>query len=126
MNNTDDIDKLEKSIGQLKALHSEVSQLAKKSPSDALNAFKLKMINSALATSNEVLGAKYRPIDGFDAFDLDDVPSNSDVVMVLAQYLEEAERFRSDNVTPYSGRYYYKIDGERSEVFAAPPTWSRK
>ena len=110
----------------MKALHSEISVLSKKSPSDAVNAFKLKLINKCLAAGNDVLGADYKPFDDFDAFDSEDMPSNSDVTMVIAQYLEEAERYRSDNVTVAHGYYYYKINGEKSSVRSAPPTWSKK
>ncbi|AUQ63189.1 hypothetical protein [Phaeobacter inhibens] len=126
MKSEQDIENLEKLIGQLKALHTEISVLSKKSPSDAVNTFKLKLINKSLAFGNEVLGASYKPFDDFEAFDSDDMPSNSDVTMVLAQYLEEAERYRSDNVTMSSGWYYYKLNGERSAIRSAPPTWSKK
>lgn len=126
MKSEQDIENLEKLIGQLKALHTEISVLSKKSPSDAVNTFKLKLINKSLAFGNEVLGASYKPFDDFEAFDSDDMPSNSDVTMVLAQYLEEAERYRSDNVTMSSGWYYYKLNGEKSSIRSAPPTWSKK
>ncbi len=43
MKTKEDVDKLEKVIGQLNGLHAEVSQLAKKSPNDGVNAFKLKL-----------------------------------------------------------------------------------
>lgn len=126
MKSEQDIESLEKLIGQLKALHAEVSLLSKKAPSDAVNAFKLKLINKCLAFGNEVLGESYKPFDDFDAFDSDDVPSNSDVTMVIAQYLEEAERYRSDNVMMSNGWYYYKLGGEKSSIRSAPPTWSKK
>ncbi|MBY5974944.1 hypothetical protein KUV28_21505 [Ferrimonas balearica] len=126
MKSEQDIESLEKLIGQLKALHAEVSLLSKKSPSDAVNAFKLKLINKCLAFGNEVLGENYKPFDDFNAFDSDDVPSNSDVTMVIAQYLEEAERYRSDNVMMSNGWYYYKLGGEKSSIRSAPPTWSKK
>ncbi len=51
-----DVEKLEKLIRQLHGLHSEISLLAKKSPNDAVNAFKLKLINKVLQAANEVLG----------------------------------------------------------------------
>ena len=39
-----EVEVLEKLIGQLKGLHAEISQLARKSPNDGLNPFKLKLI----------------------------------------------------------------------------------
>ena len=41
MKDQSEIESLEKLIGQLQGLHSEISLLAKKSPNDAVNSFKL-------------------------------------------------------------------------------------
>ncbi len=122
MESQSDIESLEKLIGQLQSLHAETTSLAKKSPSDALNGFKLKLVNKVLEMGNEVLGERYKPFPDFDTFDSDDVPSNSDVAMVLGQYIEEAERFRSDNVTQYAGHWWYIVGGERSGVRSGPPS----
>ncbi|NIY73986.1 hypothetical protein HCZ30_16290 [Marivivens donghaensis] len=122
MDSKEDVERLEKLIGQLQGLNSEIGALAKKRPNDAVNAFKLKLINRILATGNEVLGDNYKPFEEFDQFDPDDAPSTSDVTMVIAQYMEEAERFRSDNVIGEFGIWYYVINGEPSEIRSGPPT----
>lgn len=122
MKNKDEIENLEKLIGQLQGLHAEITSLAKKSPTDAVNAFKLKLINKVIEFGNSVLGKDYRPFSDFDQFDSDDVPSTSDVALMLGQYIEEAERYRSDNVTNYGGRWYYILNGERSNVQSGPPS----
>ena len=123
MKTIDEVEKLEKIIGQLKGAHAEISVLAKKSPADSLNTFKLTLINNVIKASNEVLGAKYKPFDHFDQFEADDLPSNSDVAMVLAQYMEESERYRSDNVVyvDYLG-WVYKVNGKSSEIKSGPPS----
>jgi hypothetical protein len=126
MKNKAEIEQLEKLIGQLQGLHSETTALAKKSPNDAVHAFKLKMINKAIESGNAVLGDKYRPIEDFDGFNADDVPSTSDVTMVLAQYMEEAERYRSDNIRPYPGGWGYVINNEPSGIRTGPPSKVRK
>ncbi|MGR9402698.1 hypothetical protein ACU8M5_23525 [Rhizobium leguminosarum] len=117
-----DIEKLEKLLGQLQGLHAEISALARKSPNDALNPFKLKLINKVLDAGNEVLGDDYRPFDDFEKFESDDVPSNSDVTVVLGQYMEEAERYRSDNVKSTAGSWFYVVNGDASDVRAGPPS----
>lgn len=122
MESKESIERLEKLVGQLQGLYAEIGSLAKKSPNDAVNSFKLKLINRVLAMGNDVLGKKYKPFEDFDQFDPDDAPSTSDVTMVIAQYMEEAERFRSDNVVNDFNGWYYVIDGQASEVRSGPPT----
>ena len=73
----DDVERLEKTTGQLAAIHREMSLLSRKSPSDAVNTFKLNMINTVIETANEVLGNEYVPLQGFDKFEDDNVPSTS-------------------------------------------------
>jgi hypothetical protein len=123
MKTINEVEKLEKIIGQLKSAHAEVSILGKKSPADSLNAFKLTLINNVIKASNEVLGAKYKPFDHFEQFSDEDLPSNSDVTMILAQYMEEAERYRSDNVVYKTGLgWAYKVDGRPSNIASGSPS----
>ena len=119
--NKKSIEKLEKISGQFDGLHREISNLAKKAPNDALNSFKLSFVNAALAEANTILGTPYQPFASFTQFNEDDVPSNSDVAMMLAQYLEELERKRADNLTRTAVGWFYVIDGEKSEIRTAPP-----
>lgn len=121
MKNQSEVETLEKLIGQLQGLHSEISLLAKKAPSDGLNNFKLSLINRALENANKVLGPRYLPFAGFDGFDADDVPSTSDVTLVLSQYMEEAERYRADNIQKTHSGWFYVIDGILSEVQTGTP-----
>lgn len=123
MKTVEEVEKLEKIIGQLQGAHAEISILAKKSPADSLNSFKMNLINNVIKASNEVLGAKYKPFDHFDQFESDDLPSNSDVAMILAQYMEEAERYRSDNVIyqEFVG-WVYKVNGKPSGIQSGPPS----
>ena len=123
METNEEIEMLEKLVGQLQGLHSEIGTLAKKSPNDAVNPFKLKLVNKILEMGNVVLGKKYKPFDEFDLFDSDDAPTTSDVTMVMAQYIEEAERFRSDNVVQdEAGRWFYAVAGDIGTIQSSPPT----
>lgn len=124
MKTKEDIESLEKVIGQLQGAHAEISQLAKKSPNDSLNKFKLDLINKVILSANAVLGDKYRPFDDFERFDADDVPTTSDVTMILSQYMEEVERYRSDNVA-YDYDFHgwcYVMDGKQTSVRAGAPS----
>jgi len=118
--NREDIEQLEKVTGKIEGLHREITLLAKKSSSDGLNSFKLRLVNGALAAANEILGDEHQPVEGFTQFDADDVPSNSDVTVVLAVYLEELERYRSDLLTFSSGIHWYVFD-DNTKLRAAEP-----
>ncbi|MCY4420286.1 MAG: hypothetical protein OXC42_03415 [Gammaproteobacteria bacterium] len=111
-----DIECLEKTLGQLTAIHREMSLLSKKSPNDAVNKFKLGRINQALEAANNVLGSRYTPVEGFKKFEEDDAPSNSDVVFVLAQYLEEVQRYKADNTVIHNFKNVYVLNGKPSNV----------
>ena len=126
MDSKEDVELLEKLVGQLQGLYAEIGALSKKSPNDAVNPFKLKLINKVLQTGNEVLGENYKPFEEFDQFDGDDAPSTSDVTMVISQYMEEAERFRSDNVKQGRGAWYYIVQGELSDIRSGSPTKIRR
>jgi len=122
MNSVEDVESLEKLIGQLQGAHTEIIVLAKKNPDKTLSAFKVGLINSVIEAANEVLGSKYKPFEEFNKFNSDELPTSSDVTMVISQYMQEAERFRSDNVVRHLSSWYYVIDGKQSSVLSGPPS----
>lgn len=111
-----DVDKFEKLGSQLEVIYDELSLLSKKSPNDAVNKFKLKFVNSLVNGSNEFLSDAYRPFADFEKFDADDVPQNSDVVLILAQYIQCFEKLRADNVVLKNGGWYWQLKGEKGDV----------
>jgi hypothetical protein len=116
------VEQLEKVSGQMDGLHKEITTLVKKSPNDGLNKFKLKFVNAILADANDVLGSTHRPLADFDQFDVDDVPTTSDVAFILGQYIEEIERKRADNIKREPVGYWaYQIKGSSEVVRTAPP-----
>lgn len=119
--NRNDINKFEKLEAQLKGLHEEIELLSKKKPDAGINVFKLKLVNGILEKANELLGAEYKPFPDFEAFDLESIPTNSDVVMILAQYLNCMEKLRSDNIEIGHGQWKWFIKGEVTDIRTAPP-----
>ena len=105
-----DIDIFEKLNAQLSSFYQEISTLAKKSPNDAINKFKLQFVNETIEKCNELIGEHYRPFADFKSFSLDEMPTNSDVTFILSQYIECAEKFRSDNVYNYGREWFWNID----------------
>jgi hypothetical protein len=123
MKDRSEVEKLEKLIGQLQGLHAEITLLAKKSPNDAVNKFKLDLIDRVVKTANSVLGPNYLPFIDFEGFNPDELPSTSDVALVLAQYMEEAERYRSDNIRQTGYNYWaYVVNGEASDIQSHAPS----
>jgi len=117
-----DVRDLEKLIVQLRGLHTEISVLAKKAPNDGLNLFKLKLVNNILAKGNSILTGHYKPLENFATFDETAIPTNSDVTMVLALYMEQADRFRSNNMVRHELKWKYLVNGVTSGFEGSPPT----
>ena len=124
-----DVDQFEKVQAQIEGLLEEISVLSKKSPNDSVNVFKLKFINELLMISNKILGEKYKPLNSFEEFSMDDLPSNSDVTFILSQYLNCFEKLRADNIyrnREYDGnKYFFEwfwiTDKQQSSIKTAPP-----
>lgn len=108
---------------QLKSAYEEITILSKKKPTDSLNTFKLKFINSILSRANETLGEKYKPFpEDFTLFNEDEIPNNGDVVFILAHYLTSLEKLRCDNIKYDDYDWYWLINGKVSEQKTDEPT----
>ena len=116
-----DVEVFEKMQAQLHGLYDEMVVFSKKKPDDPVNKFKLKFINQVLINTNAILDEKNKPFHDFDAFDEDSLPTNSDVVMILSQYINCLEKFRSENITTEYGEWYWIINGKKSDIETAPP-----
>lgn len=118
--NSSDIETFEKIQAQLKAFHEEIGMLSKKKPDGGINPFKLKLVNTVLEKANALLGKKYKPFVDFKIFNSDDIPTNSDVVTILAQYLNCMETLRCDNI--HSTDVYRNIwKWKNASIRTAPP-----
>lgn len=114
--------------GQLEVFRAEISALTKKKPNDAINKFKLKFINKVLEDANKLLKEKYKPFADFDYFEEDEIPTNSDITMMLSQYLQSMEKLRIDNIFYDNDKYncYWKIDDKRLKIKTAHPSINHK
>jgi hypothetical protein len=121
MNSREEVAEFEKLEQQLHSFLREISELSRKKPNDAVNTFKLKFVNATLAGLNRLLGEQ-RPFDDFSAFDADDLPSNSDVVVILAQYVAAVWRYRSDHteLDENDDQWYWRAG--RSKVATEKPS----
>lgn len=115
------IETFEKLNAQLEGFHQELSVLAKKSPNDTVNKFKLGFLNHVLSGANEFLPKQYRPFTDFNVFDEEELPTNSDVTFIIVQHLNCFEKLRADNIDVHLGHWYW-FDGEEStEIRTGPP-----
>lgn len=99
---------------QLSNTYAEIGILSKKKPDGPINKFKITLINQQLRKINSLLGEKYIPFEGFEVFEDENLPSASDVVFVLSQYLQSMDRMRFDNIEQVGAgiraEFYWKID----------------
>jgi hypothetical protein len=105
-----DIDQFEILQGQLQSFYEEMNTLAKKSPNDALNKFKLGLVNSVLQKTNTFLGKTRKPFIDFENFDEAAIPTTSDVLVMISQYLRAFEKLRTENIYIDLGNWYWSID----------------
>ena len=119
-----DVEVFEKLHLQIKGIYSELCVLSKKSPDGAINKFKLKFVNRLLIIANQILGEKYIPFSDFSKFNEDDIPTNSDVILIVSQYIRCLEMFKSENVTFKSGCCYWYLDDSKEEIETSDPDTS--
>jgi hypothetical protein len=122
INNMDSasISEFEKTVSQLDGIYAEISALSKKSPNDSLNKFKIKFVNVILKKAAEVMGDELLPLEDFHEFEEDNLPSNSDVCFIVAQYMECLEQLRSENIYKKYNSWYW-IAEDDDTLHTGPP-----
>lgn len=120
-----DIAEFDRLKNQMQQLYGEITTLSKKSPDGLVNIFKLTFINEKLEDGNKFLGETLKPSRHFTTFDVDSLPTNSDVVMMLAQYLDALEAWRCARISKDSVYWYWNTDkGPRIQT-DSPSGYSR-
>lgn len=99
----------------LKAQKHEFNILSSKKWSEQLNPFKIKILNRILEPLNELF--KNEPTHKFlDTLNEDDLPSNSDVVLIISQY-ETA-------ITEFKEKYFIKDKKHRDWYWSIKIRWN--
>jgi hypothetical protein len=78
----------------LASLASEVRELSKKKQDGVLNLTKVKMINRVLKPLHDEVFAEIPTASFLDLLDEDDLPNNSDAVLIISQYEAAIKEFR--------------------------------
>lgn len=115
MKSAEEVQEFERLEQQLHAMLTEMSELSKKRPNDGLNKFKLNLVNVLLESLNEFLAAQ-RPFQDFETFDENDLPTNSDVVVMLSQYAAAVFQFRLENTEERGIKWYWPLPGKQGAV----------
>jgi hypothetical protein len=120
-----DVDYFEKVRAHLQQLHNEVSLLSKGKPDNLINKFKLTFINEKLTEANTILKGEFKPFKDFATFDDATLSSNSDVVMILSQYLDCLEAWRCAHIHYINYTWRWDLN-DGSDIRAEPATRFRK
>lgn len=115
-----DIAIYEKTNQQLLDSYKEIEELSKKKPNEQINKFKLKFVNKTLKDANDLLGEKLRPFSDFSVFNEDELPTVSDVKLILSHYKSSMGNFWTENTKKNSAdyNYYWIINGKESNIQA--------
>jgi len=113
MRSIEEIEEFEKVINQLNMLIKDFHDLSRKKPSESVNKFKLELVNVVLHKLNSILDDSDKPFESFSQFSDEELPFNSDVLVVLNQYHTCSKRFAKKNVERTQYAYdYWEVDGK--------------
>jgi hypothetical protein len=102
---------------QIDEIYKELSLVSRRKPTTPISSFKLRIVNSLLKTANLLLVGDYKPFVYFDLFDSKSLlPTNSDVVVMLSQYIRCLEKFKYDHVASDSGEWFWIINSKLSKI----------
>ena len=120
MKNAEEVQDFERLEQQLHSMLAEISELSKKRANDGLNKFKLKLVNVLLQRMNKFLGSQ-KPFADFESFDENDLPTNSDVVVMLSQYAAAMFQFRLESTEYRDHKWWWPLPGKQEPVATGPP-----
>lgn len=80
----------------LKSLYNEIKDFSKKNQNDPLNVSKVRIINRLLVRVKEMLKNE-SSIDFLDLLEEEQLPSISDAVLVVSQYIAALDTFYSNH-----------------------------
>lgn len=103
-----DVEKYKIIYPMIQSIHKEMSVLSGKKQDGVLNTLKVRMINKLIATARELL-IKEPTLEYLEELDEDMLPQNSDVVLILCQYIQALNQYRSKNqVSVGVGNYEWR------------------
>ncbi|MBK7809548.1 MAG: hypothetical protein IPJ51_25185 [Saprospiraceae bacterium] len=95
---------------------NEIRELSKKKQDEPLNKFKVKTINKKLERVKEIL-IDEPTFDFLELLDDETLPSNSDAVLMISQFIQAMEQFK---------KKYYTKDSSDFELLGEHYSWKTK
>ena len=94
----------------LDAMYAEFKELSKKKAEGVLSKNKVNVVNRLLNKCRELL-CDEPSLEFLDAFDDEQLPQNSDVVLALSQYAAALRQFRSTYYRWVGVRHVWTLEG---------------
>lgn len=79
-------------LSMLKSAYIELRDMSKKTPKDSLSVMKVKTLNRILERI-KILLSDEPSVDFLDLIDEDDIPSNSDALLIMSQYVGAIDNY---------------------------------
>lgn len=96
---------------KIESIRNTIKDLSNKKPDVTLNSFKVKRVNILLEQANGLL-KDLKPYEDFSKFDEDDLPTYSDVLMILNLYVKSFEKYWQDNSETHKITDPFEFDRE--------------
>jgi len=96
---------------KIESIRNTIKDLSNKKPDVTLNSFKVKRVNLLLEQANGLL-KDLKPYEDFSKFDEDDLPTYSDVLMILNLYVKSFEKYWQDNSETHKVTDPFEFDRE--------------
>ena len=96
---------------KIESIRNTIKDLSNKKPDVTLNSFKVKRVNLLLEQANGLL-KDLKPYEDFSKFDEDDLPTYSDVLMILNLYVKSFEKYWQDNSETHKITDPFEFDRE--------------
>ena len=96
---------------KIESIRNTIKDLSNKKPDVTLNSFKVKRVNLLLEQANGLL-KDLKPYEDFSKFDEDDLPTYSDVLMILKLYVKSFEKYWQDNSETHKITDPFEFDRE--------------
>jgi hypothetical protein len=93
----------------LRVMHQDFQELTKKKPEAILSINKVEVVNRILKSCRKVLDGE-SSLQFLDLIDSDKIPQNSDVLLMLSQYVAAMRQFRSKYYVHNGISYEWSIE----------------